>query len=180
MKIIPRISKVSISVRVHSLAKEITKYYSDSPYPVCCEETNESNLVLVGVLKGCVPFIADLSRWLEVPHQIDYMRVRSYKGTQAGVIEVIHHHALPLAGRDVLIVEDIIDTGATIGAVIDEIQRQDPASIEIVALLSKQAECRARFHGFDIDPKEFVVGYGLDYDERYRDLHGIGVIDNAN
>lgn len=133
-------------------------------------------LVLV-VLKGSVPFSVDLMRQLHLPLQVDYVRARSYSGTESrGDIVFTHLPETALKDRHVLVVEDILDTGNTAVAILDVVKAQHPASITLVSLLDKPArrtrEVEADFVGFTIGD-QFVVGYGLDYNERYRELDAI-------
>jgi hypoxanthine phosphoribosyltransferase len=158
------IDAARIAARVVELAAEIDAAYSDLPRP----------LVLVCVLKGSVFFTTDLARALRVPVVMDFIAVRSYQGTRsAGTVELVKDIGLPLQDRDVLLVEDIIDTGLTTSFLLDHIGHHRPRSLRLVALLDKQAqrqrEVRVDFSGFRI-PDRFVVGYGLDVDERWRNL----------
>jgi hypoxanthine phosphoribosyltransferase len=153
-----------IAARVEELAAEIATAYPDLPQP----------LVLVCVLKGSVFFTADLARALRIPVVMDFIAVRSYQGTRsAGTVELVKDIGLPLQDRDVLLVEDIIDTGLTTSFLVRHIGHHRPRSLRLVALLDKQArrqrEVRIDFTGFAI-PDRFVIGYGLDVDERWRNL----------
>ncbi len=137
--------------------------------------------LLVGVLKGAVMVMADFSRHLKMQARMDWMAVSSYgSGTKSsGVVRILKDLATDLHGRDVLIVEDIIDSGLTLSWLKQNLQSRGAASVEIVALLRKpeaaKVEVDVKYVGFDI-PDAFVVGYGLDYDERYRNLRGVGVL----
>jgi hypoxanthine phosphoribosyltransferase len=137
------------------------------------------DLVLVGVLKGAAMFMSDLARALERPSTMEFMAVSSYgSGTQSsGVVRILKDLDHDIAGAHVLIVEDIIDSGLTLSWLLKNLASRQPASIEIVALLRKpeavKVDVRVRYVGFDI-ANEFVVGYGLDYAERYRGLRYIG------
>ena len=137
--------------------------------------------LLVGVLKGAVMVMADFSRHLKMQARMDWMAVSSYgSGTKSsGVVRILKDLDTDLHGRDVLIVEDIIDSGLTLSWLKQNLQSRGAASVEIVALLRKpeaaKVEVDVKYVGFDI-PDAFVVGYGLDYDERYRNLRGIGVL----
>jgi len=139
------------------------------------------DLLLVAVLKGAVMFIADLLRYLEVPAAVDFMAISSYgRSTRSsGVVRIIKDLNESIEGRDVLIVEDIIDTGLTLRYLFELLKDRHPRSIRICTLLDKQerrkAEVPVHYRGFSI-PNEFVVGYGLDYGERYRNLPFIGVL----
>ena len=137
--------------------------------------------LLVGVLRGAVMVMADLARELRIPIEMDWMAVSSYgAGTQSsGVVRILKDLDSDLAGRDVLIVEDIIDTGLTLSWLVSNLTSRRPASVEICTLLRKpealQMSVEVRYVGYDI-PNEFVVGYGLDYAERYRNLRSIGTL----
>jgi hypoxanthine phosphoribosyltransferase len=139
------------------------------------------DLLLVGVLRGAVMVMADLSRRLHLPVQMDWMAVSSYgSGTKSsGVVRILKDLDTDLHGRDVLIVEDIIDSGLTLSWLLSNLRSRGPASVEIAALLRKPEAAKVpvdvRYVGFDI-PTEFVVGYGLDYAERYRNLPFVGTL----
>jgi hypoxanthine phosphoribosyltransferase len=144
----------------------------------------EREPVLVGVLKGAAMFMSDLARALEVPSTMEFMAVSSY-GTStrsSGVVRILKDLDRDIAGAHVLIVEDIIDSGLTLSWLLKNLSSRQPASIEVVALLRKpdaiKVEVPVRYVGFDI-PNEFVVGYGLDYAEKYRDLPYIGRLNPA-
>lgn len=138
-------------------------------------------VILVGVLKGAIFFIADLMRRLTVPCEIDFMAISSYgAGTDSsGVVRILKDLDANIAERDVIVVEDIIDSGLTLSYLLRTLKARRPASIEICALLTKperrEIDVPVRYVGFEI-PNEFVVGYGLDYAERYRNLPYIGVL----
>ena len=142
------------------------------------------NLLLVGVLKGAVMVMADIARALRLPVEMDWMAVSSYgAGTKSsGVVRVLKDLDRDIAGRHVLIVEDIIDSGLTLSWLRGNLESRRPASLEVCTLLRKPdavtVDVPVRYVGFDI-PNEFVVGYGLDYAERYRDLPFIGTLDPA-
>jgi hypoxanthine phosphoribosyltransferase len=170
----PDITKVLVTAeqirdRVAEIAGQIDAHYS------------EKNLLLVGVLKGAVPFMADLARAMNLPTTQDWMAVSSYgSGTMSsGVVRILKDLDTDVKDRDVLIVEDIIDSGLTLSWLTANLKARGAASVEIVTLLRKpeaaKVEIAVRWVGFDI-PNEFVVGYGLDYDERYRSLDGVGVL----
>ncbi|GGO31168.1 hypoxanthine phosphoribosyltransferase [Microbispora bryophytorum] len=138
-------------------------------------------VLIVGVLKGAVMVMADLARALHVPVQMDWMAVSSYgAGTiSSGVVRVLKDLDTDIAGRHVLVVEDIIDSGLTLSWLMNNLKSRHPASVEICTLLRKpdavKVELDVRYVGFDI-PNEFVIGYGLDYAERYRNLPFIGTL----
>ena len=161
------VSAEQITARITELAKEIdADYVGREP-------------VLVGILKGAAMFMSDLARALERPSTMEFMAVSSYgSGTQSsGVVRILKDLDRDIAGQDVLIVEDIIDSGLTLSWLLKNLKARNPASISIVTLLRKPDALKVDVHvnyvGFDI-PNEFVVGYGLDYAERYRDLPYIG------
>jgi len=161
------VSADQITERIAELAKEI-----DADY-----EGREP--VLVGILKGAAMFMSDLARALERPSRMEFMAVSSYgSGTQSsGVVRILKDLDSDIAGQDVLIVEDIIDSGLTLSWLLKNLSARNPASISIVTLLRKPDAVKVHidvtYVGFDI-PSEFVVGYGLDFAERYRDLPYIG------
>jgi len=168
------ISSQEIQARVRDLAAEIDEVYSQASRPV----------VLLCVLKGSVLFTADLSRALTIPLVYEFIAVRSY-GDQvrsSGQVELVKDVSMPLRDRDVLMVEDIIDTGLTTHFLYEHIERHRPRSLRLVALLNKNAsrqrQVRIDFSGFDI-ADQFVVGYGLDLDERYRNLADIRLIEGT-
>lgn len=131
--------------------------------------------VLISLLKGGVVFLADLIRHLTIPHHIEFLRVSSYNGgmKSSGVVRIVADLDIDIAGRDVVIIEDVIDTGTTLAYTVDMLRLRDPGSLEICALLRKRlprpAGMPIRYLGREI-PDTFVVGYGLDYDENYRNL----------
>jgi hypoxanthine phosphoribosyltransferase len=135
--------------------------------------------LLVGVLKGAVMFMSDLARALSRPSAMEFMAVSSYgsSSTSSGVVRILKDLDRDISGRDILIVEDIIDSGLTLSWLLKNLQARHPASVEVVALLRKpdaiKVQVPVKYVGFDI-PNDFVVGYGLDYAERYRDLPYIG------
>jgi hypoxanthine phosphoribosyltransferase len=139
--------------------------------------------ILVCVLKGAIFFMADLARRLPFDLEVEFMAVSSYgQSTESsGVVRILKDLDIDIEGRHILIVEDIVDSGLTLQYLTNNLGSRNPASIEIVTLLSKPsrrtAELRCRYTGFEI-PNEFVVGYGLDYAEKYRNLPYIGVIDD--
>ena len=139
------------------------------------------DILLVGVLKGAVMVMADLARELTIPVSMDWMAVSSYgSGTQSsGVVRILKDLDADLTGRHVIIVEDIIDSGLTLSWLLANLNSRGPASVEICALLRKPDAARVaidvKYVGFDI-PNQFVVGYGLDYAEKYRNLRSVGVL----
>ena len=139
-------------------------------------------LTLVSVLKGSLPFMADLMREIDLPLRIDLMEVSSYGGTAtetSGLVRIIKDLSASISGEDVLLVEDIIDTGLTLNYLVRYLRGKAPASLRICTLLDKPArrlvDIPVDYRGFEI-PDQFVVGYGLDYGERYRNLRFVGVL----
>jgi hypoxanthine phosphoribosyltransferase len=145
-------------------------------------ERGEGDLLLVGVLKVAVMFMTDFARALPIPVQLEFMAVASYGSatSSSGVVRILKDLDRDIADRDVLIVEDILDSGLTLSWLLKNLASRRPASLEVCTLLRKpdavQVDVPVRYVGFDI-PNEFVVGYGLDYAERYRDLPYIGTLD---
>lgn len=139
------------------------------------------DLVMVGILRGAVVFIADLLRHLTIPCEIDFMAVSSYGSSRdsSGVVRILKDLDDAITGRDVLIVEDIVDSGLTLNYLTRNLQARDPASIEVCSLLTKPDRRRVkvpiRYTGFEI-PNEFVVGYGLDFGQRYRNLDHVALL----
>ena len=139
------------------------------------------DLVLVSILKGAVVFMADLMRAVTIPCSIDFMVVSSYGAgtTTTGLVKIIKDLDSDLSGKDVLIVEDILDTGVTLSNLVPMLKMRDPNSVRICAIMDKpsrrRADIQADYIGFQV-PDEFVVGYGLDYDEKYRNLPYVGVL----
>lgn len=164
------ISAKSIAARVESLAKEISDFYSDT-----------DKLVVVGLLRGSFVFIADLVRELKMPVEVDFLEVSSYGDAMetSREVRIMKDIRGEIEGRDILVVEDIIDTGHTMTHVMTLLQSRGPKRLEIATLLDKpsrrEAEVNARWVGFEI-PDEFVVGYGIDYAQRNRNLPYIGKV----
>ena len=161
------ITSTQIARRVHEMGREISRVYAgiDSP------------LVLVVILKGATVFAADLLRSLSVPAELEFVRAASYgSGTTRGPLRLAHMMDGPLVDRHVLLVEDIVDSGHTVGAITRRVRRMKPASLRLAALLDRPARRAVRveidFKGFVI-PDRFVIGYGLDYAGLYRELPGI-------
>ena len=164
------VSSEKIAELCKSLGEQITKDYKDS-----------KNLILLGLLKGCVPFMSDLMRHINLPVELEFMDVSSYKGgvSSSGDIKILMDINTSVVGRDILICEDIVDTGKTLNKVVKLLLHRGAKSVEVVTLLDKP-EGRVipftpKYIGVVI-PKCFVVGYGLDYDERYRNLSYVGVL----
>jgi len=140
------------------------------------------DLLAVCILRGAIIFLSDLTRQITIHHEIDFMAVSSYGGGRtesSGVVRILMDLRTNIGGRDVLIVEDIVDTGLTLTYIIDNLKTRRPASLRTCALLNKQArrvvDVSVDYIGFDI-PDKFVIGYGLDYGERYRNTPFIGVL----
>jgi hypoxanthine phosphoribosyltransferase len=140
------------------------------------------DLLAVCILRGAIIFLSDLTRQITIPHEIDFMAVSSYGGGRtesSGVVRILMDLRANIGGRDVLIVEDIVDTGLTMTYIIDNLKTRRPASLRTCALLNKQArrevDVSVDYIGFDI-PDKFVIGYGLDYGEKYRNLPFVGVL----
>lgn len=159
-----------LQARIHELGLQISRDYG------------QSRPLLVCVLKGGIMFLSDLSRALTIPHELDFMAISSYGGKRtesSGVVRILMDLSTDIEGRHVLIVEDIVDTGRTLHYITENLRTRSPASLKICTLLNKTArrevEIKLDYIGFDI-PNEFVVGYGLDFDELYRNLPYIGVL----
>ena len=171
------ITEEAIREKTAELAEQVGKDYAD----LC---SGPDDLILVGVLKGAVMFMTDFARALPVPVQLEFMAVSSYGSatSSSGVVRILKDLDRDIADRHVLIVEDIIDSGLTLSWLRGNLESRRPASLEVCALLRKpdasKVDVPVRYVGFDI-PNEFVVGYGLDYAERYRDLPFIGTLNPA-
>ncbi|CAB4557018.1 MAG: hypoxanthine phosphoribosyltransferase [Actinobacteria bacterium] len=163
------VTEEQIKSRISELAKEIDANYAGK------------ELLLVGVLKGAVMFMADMSRALQSRVQMDWMAVSSYGSgtTSSGVVRILKDLDTDVLGKNVLIVEDIVDSGLTLSWLVSNLEARGAASVEVVTLLRKpdaaKVEVAVRWVGFEI-PNEFVVGYGLDWNERYRTLPGVAVL----
>jgi hypoxanthine phosphoribosyltransferase len=164
------IDQDALQRRIAELGEEISADYTGR------------DLLLVGVLKGAVFFMADLMRGLSIPCEIDFMAISSYGDStdSSGVVRILKDLDINIEGRDVLVVEDIIDSGLTLSYLMRNLEAREPASLEICALLTKperrEIEVPVRYVGFEI-PNRFVIGYGLDFGERYRNLPYVGVLD---
>ena len=170
----PAIGEVLVSTeelerRVGELGAEISRDYEGR------------DLVMIGVLKGAAVFLGDLMRRLTVPCEIDFIAVSSYGSStdSSGVVRILKDLEAPIEGRDVLIVEDIIDSGLTLQYLLRNLRARNPGSLEVCALLTKperrRVELPIRYVGFEI-PNRFVIGYGLDYAQRYRNLSYVAVL----
>jgi len=171
LELTPLFTEVEIAARVATLAAEISGDYAD-----------KGELLLVGVLKGAFIFLADLARRITVPRQIDFVALSTYRDTTAdpGAVRPVMDLRSDIAGRHVVVVEDIVDTGRTLGYLMPLLAARNPASLAICTLLYKGARQEVAitpdYVGFEV-PDRWVVGYGLDHAERYRALPYIGVID---
>ncbi len=163
------VSSEDLQRRVSELAAEVSADYADR------------DLMLVAILKGAVPFLADLMKELSIACELDFMAVSSYGSStdSSGVVRILKDLDAPIAGRDVLIVEDIIDSGLTLHYLIKNLRARGPRSLEVCALLTKPERRRVdlpvRYVGFEI-PNRFAIGYGLDYAERFRNLDYVAAL----
>jgi hypoxanthine phosphoribosyltransferase len=159
-----------LQARVRELGAEINRDYGDR------------DLVLIGVLKGAVLFLADLIRELEIPCEVDFMAVSSYGSStdSSGVVRILKDLDASIEGRDVLLVEDIVDSGLTLHYLLKNLKARNPGSLEVCALLTKPERRRVdlpiRYVGFEI-PNRFAIGYGLDHGQRYRNLRYVAALD---
>jgi hypoxanthine phosphoribosyltransferase len=159
--------------RIRELGGEISRDYQDR------------DLIMIGVLKGAVLFLADLMRELTVPCEIDFMAVSSYgsETDSSGVVRILKDLDSSIEGRHVLIVEDIIDSGLTLQYLLRNLRARNPASVEVCALLTKpdrrRVELPIRYVGFEI-PNRYVIGYGLDYGQHYRNLSCVAVLNDGD
>ena len=159
----------AIQTRIRELGREISSDYAGR------------ELLLVGVLKGAVFFMADLMRVITVPCEIDFMAISSYGAStdSSGVVRILKDLDINIEGRHVLVVEDIVDSGLTLSYLVRNLESREPASLEVCSLLTKpgrrEMEVDIRYVGFEI-PNRFVIGYGLDFAERYRNLPYVGVL----
>ncbi len=166
------ISPAELQQRVAEIGRTISRDYAGR------------NPLLIGVLKGVVFFMADLLRAITIPIEVDFIAVSSYspEARQHGVVRMVKDLEFPITGRHVLFVEDVIDTGLTLNYILRNLQARQPASLEVCVLFDKSAhrliDIPLRYKGFDL-PNRFVVGYGLDYRERYRNLPFVGLLKPA-
>jgi len=166
------VSAEQLQARIDELAAEIDRDYANR------------DLLMVGVLKGAVIFIADLMRRLETACEIDFMAVASYGSAtdSSGVVRIIKDLDTPIEGRDVLLVEDIVDSGLTLGYLLRALRAREPRSLEVCALLIKperqRVELPIRYVGFEI-PNCFAIGYGLDYAQKHRNLPYVAALDGG-
>ena len=164
------VTEEQLKAKVNELGAQITKDYEGR------------DLLLVSILKGSVVFMADLMRAIRMPCGIDFMVVSSYGGantTSTGLVKIVKDLDQDLSGKDLIIVEDILDTGITLSHLVPMLKLRNPASVRLCTILSKpsrrKADIEPDYLGFEV-PDEFVVGYGLDYDEKYRNLPYVGVL----
>ncbi|HKF80782.1 MAG TPA: hypoxanthine phosphoribosyltransferase [Thermoleophilaceae bacterium] len=163
------VQRDELAHRVRQLGEEISRDYEGR------------DLLLAGVLKGAVFFLSDLMRHLRVPCEVDFMAVSSYGSStdSSGIVRILKDLDSPIQGREVLIVEDIVDSGLTLSYLLRTLKARDPASLEVCALLTKperrKVELPIRYVGFEI-PNRFVIGYGLDHAERFRNLPFVAVL----
>lgn len=163
------VSEEQLRTRIREMAQKVNEEYKDA----------SEDIILVAVLKGAVFFMTDFARELDLPTQMEFMAVSSYGNSQtsSGVVRILKDLDRDIEGRDVIILEDIIDSGLTLSWLMKNLRNRNPRSLEVITLLRKPDALRAKIDiadiGFDI-PNEFVVGYGLDYAERYRDLPYVG------
>ena len=163
------VTEEELGARIRGLGREISTDYADR------------DLLLVGVLKGAVFFLSDLMRALDVPCEVDFMAVASYGSStdSSGVVRILKDLDASIEGRHVLIVEDIVDSGLTLSYLLRTMRARDPASLEVCALLTKperrKSNVAIRYTGFEI-PNRFVIGYGLDHGERFRQLPYVAVL----
>lgn len=164
------ISKEDLTNKVKEIGEKITSDYQ-----------GKDNILLVGVLKGAFIFMADLARYIDLPLQVDFMAVSSYGASteSSGVVRILKDLDQDIEGKNLIIVEDIIDSGLTLSYMYKYLKSRDPESVRICSLLDKpsrrKVDLKVDYLGFQI-PDEFVVGYGLDYDEKYRNLPYISVL----
>jgi hypoxanthine phosphoribosyltransferase len=163
------IDEETLSTRVAELGAEVSADYQGR------------DLLLIGVLKGAVFFMADLMRHITVPCEVDFMAISSYGDStdSSGIVRILKDLDINIEGRDVLVVEDIIDSGLTLSYLMRNLESREPASLEVCALMTKpdrrEIDVPVRYIGFEI-PNRFVVGYGLDFGERYRNLPYVAVL----
>ncbi len=164
------VTAADLQRRVAELGAEISRDYENR------------SLLLIGVLKGAVFFLSDLMRFIEVPVEVDFMAIASYGSAtdSSGVVRILKDLDVSIEGRDVLIVEDIVDSGLTLQYLLRNLGSRNPSSLEVCALLTKperrKVDLPTRYIGFEI-PNRFVVGYGLDYAERHRNLPFVAALD---
>lgn len=164
------IKEADIQKKVEEIGRQINEEYGDK------------KPILIGVLKGAFMFLADLLREIDIPLEVDFLSIHSYDGKESsGVVRITHDLSLNIEDRHVILVEDIIDSGRTVSYILENLRTRKPRSLVVCSLLSKESrrvvDVPLNYVGFTI-PGVFVVGYGLDYDNRYRNLKYIGVLDD--
>jgi hypoxanthine phosphoribosyltransferase len=163
------IKEADIKQKVTDIGRQINAEYRDK------------KPILIGVLKGAFVFLADLLREVDIPVEVDFLSIHSYDGSESsGVVRITHDLSLNIEDRDVILIEDIIDTGRTVSYILENLRTRKPRSLAVCALLSKEKrrviDVPLSYLGFTI-PSVFVVGYGLDYGNHYRNLKFIGALD---
>lgn len=166
------LSEEDVQKRVRELGEQISKEYAGE------------EVLLIGILKGASFFTCDLAKRISIPVSLDFMSVSSYQGTSStGVVKIMKDLDGSIEGKNVIVVEDIVDTGRTLSYLLDELSGRNPKSLKLCALLDKPerrvTDIQADYTGFDI-PDQFVVGFGLDYDQKYRNLPYIGIVEFDN
>lgn|SRR5574341_12582 len=167
LQLTPLITEERLRARIAELGREITRDYAGQ------------TLVVVAVLKGSFIFVADLVRAVDLPLEVEFIGISSYAGTaSSGVVQITQDLTRPVAGEHLLLVEDVVDSGLTMSYLLDNLSTRRPASVQVCALLEKPARAKVKvpiaYKGFEI-PDEFVVGYGLDLDGKYRNLPYVGL-----
>ncbi len=169
----PIVTQEEMRARIRELGRQITADYADK------------DLILVGILKGAYAFYADLARAIRIPLRVDFLVVTSYesKGSTSGKVKMMGDLTEEIAGRDVLLVEDIVDSGLTVKYLTQTLSKRKPKSIRVCTLLSKperrKVDVPVHYVGFEI-PNKYVVGYGLDYQQKYRNLPYLAVLDTVD
>lgn len=169
----PIVTQEEMRARIRELGRQITADYADK------------DLILVGILKGAYAFYADLARAIRIPLRVDFLVVTSYesKGSTSGKVKMMGDLTEEIAGRDVLLVEDIVDSGLTVKYLTQTLSKRKPKSIRVCTLLSKperrKVNVPVHYVGFEI-PNKYVVGYGLDYQQKYRNLPYLAVLDTVD
>ena len=167
------ISEEELVARIKEMGAQISRDYEGKSVHLIC------------ILKGGAYFMTELSKYITVPVTIDFMQVTSYGSgtTLSGIVKIVKDHDEPLEGREVIVVEDIIDTGYTLSYLLEMLKDRKPASLKLAAMLNKPdrriREVKIDYCGFDV-PDKFVIGYGIDYDQRYRNLPYIGVVEGLD
>ncbi len=167
------ISEEELVARIKEMGAQISRDYEGKSVHLIC------------ILKGGAYFMTELSKYITVPVTIDFMQVTSYGSgtTSSGIVKIVKDHDEPLEGREVIVVEDIIDTGYTLSYLLEMLKDRKPASLKLAAMLNKPdrriREVKIDYCGFDV-PDKFVIGYGLDYDQKYRNLPYIGVVEGLD